>query len=274
MTKIYIKDKSRGGEIHVVEYDPSSGELDVKDHDLQYEQTLLALGGEESQCVIFYDHAIDSDIIYAFMSKHVFSGDVRIRILAEWVKIIAPFYDDLVGKDIKKVSFFEDGSLANVRIMAQLSLKYLDMYLDPLFDSEDPPFDPDDPDHSEYSFDDDYERNISAMFHPAIIDMIDSFPEDKAGVDQFSSAWYAMSAAEVLHRAINWLAEVHTPESIVVDEEIHKSINYIVDSIDMQFHEQQEKYGQPLDKAFFIASHTNRMVEAAAEITRKYVKES
>lgn len=273
MIKIYINDKTRDNEIHIVEYDPSSGELDVKDHDLQYEQTLSAFGGRKSQCCAFYDQAIEKGIIDAFMSEDVFSGDIRIRIVAEWVKIAAPFYDDLVGKEFKKVSYFEDGSRANVRKMAEVSLKYLDMYLDPMFDQEDPPFDPDDPDHSEYSFDDDYKRNISAMCQPAIMDMINSFPEDRAGVDQFRSAWHAMCAVELLYRAITWLPEVHIPESNAVAVELQKAIGYIVTSIDLRFDEQQEQLGQ-MDRNSFVLLYTNQMIKAAAKVTKKYIKEA
>ena len=269
MIKIYIKDKTRGGDIHVVEYDPSNGELHLKNHDIQYEQTLLALGGKPSSCCTFHELATEKGIAEAFMSSKVFSGEIRIRILAECVKIVAPFYDDLVGNKIKKMSFFEDGSRADVQRMVDVSLVYLNTYINPLFDKDDPPFDPDDPEHADYSFDDDSERNISNMCHPAILDMIDSFPEDQSGTDLFRASWYAVQAVDRLQTAISWIPFVQVPESKAIAVELRKSFDAVLTSIEIYFDEQRIQ----TDKDSFMLSYMNRIIESAAEVTRKYIKE-
>lgn len=265
---IYIED---GEEVHTVWVGGTPRAARTPDHDMAYEEAFAGMGGDPPPCLVFYRAVREHGFRNAFFARGVFRGSVRIRILAEWTKLIAPLYDKLI-----KEKFYLDTKLStgqmSCRKLVDLILKYLDIYMDPAFEI------PDDSWENE-AWSNEYD--VGNIVRPALFAMMDAIPEDKLSTNlqenaAFDMAFRVVSAVEYLQRACAWRLAGFSAQSFEGCDEVHsdvdKGFHYVARAMVSHTNTIMNTYGPKSDAAIsLLLKYNNRAVGAASRVTKKYV---
>jgi hypothetical protein len=262
---IYIRD---GKSVHPVWCASGLNTAETPDHEPEYEIAYAAMGGTLPPCVRFQQAVLDDGFRKAFLLHDILPGSVRLRILAEWSKLIAPLFDDF----IKGEFFLNDGEPASCFGILGLAIKHLDMYMGPDFEIPDDYFENDE--WCEYN-------DIENLVRRAFNEMTDAIPELEltTGLYKPSLAFYAVSAAEYVCRSVGWRLAIGSNDAFDDDPNVNKSIDegfkYFLRAVERHLVSVSSIHGKKSEKAveaFF--DYNNRVAGIASRITKKYVLEA
>ena len=283
----FIKDKVAGGELHSVNAEPLLGETTMENHpeSLEWQDMLEAMGGERTTCRRFYELVANERLLSACMSREVFSGTIRVRMLARWLEKLAHYYDDWDGRwthlHLDPGGSERPEDMVPCEQIARLAIEYLEKYNDPSFDAvSDKQF--------EYEgWEEKYDLNF--RLGGTILAMYDStgyehkIPNDEA---QWTSehatryyAWCVASIADYLVRAVSWwpgIGRTKAGESSEVEEEIQRAFTELLHLLDsrlkfMKAHAETPEHEEEgkVDGIIFILN----LFRAAAKVTQQHVKD-
>jgi len=265
---IYIRD---GDAVHAV-WTGTGRSVRSTDHDMEYEEAWAAFGGTEPPCLKFYKAVREYGFRGAFFGGEVFSASIRIRIFAEWIKLISPLYDALIEDPI----YVEIGGSPRKRTscykLADLTVKFLDKYIDPNFDVPDQSYEDD-----EWSS----RNDVSAIIQPVLFKMLDSIPVVKVAQDPeaapFRLAYHTASALEYLQRACGWRLGGFSAEQFECCDEVHHEADECLKSINRAMVQHMIYVGRTAGQRSDMAVHLMfkygaKIAGLASRITRKYTR--
>lgn len=264
---IYIKD---GDAVHTVLVGGGSNLASTPDHDMVYEEAFEAMGGDPPPCLKFYKAVREHGFRNAFFVHDVFPGSVRIRILAEWIKLITPLYDEFIEE-----KFYIDGKRTSCRKLVDLIVKYFNMYMDPGFEM---PLD---------AFKDETwleKHDIGIITDSALFDMMNTVPSDKLNTGilddrPYDMAYHVAEAIDYLQRACLWRLAGLSIEGFEscneVHDEVDKGFGHTANAMRLHSNMTSAIHGSRSDQAVGVVFlYRNKAAGAASRITKKYVLEA
>ena len=264
----YIRDHWRDnsiqetGEIHRVKYDHHEKTVEILDHeDPTYEIAAREFGYTvDSECLNFRQLVTDSGIVKALTSMKIFPGSILIRFAAAWAKNMARKFDDQVRHN----EVFADGSPFTAVGALDLTIKYLERYIDPKQPM--PDLDVLD-DHTNFSIEDD----ISEMIP---MDIIWRLTEGYGNKDDVRLN--TLYAIQDLIMACAWYPPIgrHANMSSEVRDKVVESVNGTFTAINTWYREKEKNF--PDDELFILMARVasfQKMLSMAANITKKYKQE-
>lgn len=266
---IYIRD---GKSVHPVWCAAGLNTAETPDHEPEYEIAYAAMGGTLPPCVRFQQAVLDDGFRKAFLLHDILPGSVRLRILAEWSKLIAPLFDDFINSE--GAFFLNNGKRASWSGILDLAIKHLDMYMGPDFEIPDDYFENDE--WCEYN-------DIENLVRPALNDMTYAISEHesdtKNDMGQYNLSYYALSAVEYVCRSVGWRLAIGSNDAFDDDPNVNALIDegfgYFLRAVEGHLVSVSSVHGKKSEKAieaFF--DYNNRVAGIASRITKKYILEA
>jgi len=247
------------GEIHRVKYDHHEKTVEILDHeDPMFEIASREFGYTiDSECLNFRQLVIDAGIVKALTSMKVFPGSILIRIATEWIRDLARRFDERVETGER----FADGTSFSADKALDLTLEYLDRYVDPNVDM------PIADDDGGFKPEDDIGEMVSLGGFWIIQETIPNknycFTHTIYAVQDIvmACAWYPP-----IGRHANWSKEV--------EEKVTESVNNTFSAINVWLKELGDSEGwDKAERLFRRVAYFEKMLRTAAAITKKYQQE-
>jgi hypothetical protein len=276
--RFYMKDKMLGGEVHSVTANLLSGAVTMNNHESPESEDLMTfMTGQATTCKTFYDLFSGGRPLTACMTKDVYPGIIRIRMLASWLEIFAPYYDNWDGKK-KSLDSETLRSMVPCKQIAHTVIRFLEKYNDPSFDVIMESFGIDEEWYEKHEIGAKIGSSIFAMYNSTAYDKPIPREEPKWTPEDARRyyAWCVASIADFLVRAVGWwpgVGRVNASESKEVEEEIRKAFFNVEELLGSQ-----QKYRRAHIATSEEEWDPNAMIiidllSAAAKVTKQHTEE-